>query len=93
MLDGRPTLRHPGGEDELELWDVVLFPPGPEGAYMVCNDTDSTARVDVLEHEQGRREPSISTAKIAIWTGNDADDLIVKRTSGVGHWWGESRQT
>jgi hypothetical protein len=29
--------------------------------------------------------------KIAIWTGNDADDVIVKRTSGVGYWDGESR--
>ena len=27
--------------------------------------------------------------KIAIWTGNDADDLIVKRTSGVDYWEGE----
>ena len=27
--------------------------------------------------------------KIAIWTGNDDDDLIVKRTSGVGYWDGE----
>lgn len=23
VLDGRPTLRHPGGEDELQPWDVV----------------------------------------------------------------------
>lgn len=29
VLDGRPTLRHPDGEDELKPWDVVFFPPGP----------------------------------------------------------------
>lgn len=29
VLDGRPTLRHTDGEDELKPWDVVLFPPGP----------------------------------------------------------------
>jgi hypothetical protein len=29
--------------------------------------------------------------KIAIWTGDDADDLVVKRTSGVGYWEGEGR--
>jgi hypothetical protein len=27
--------------------------------------------------------------KIAIWTGIDADDLIVRRTSGVDYWEGE----
>jgi len=27
--------------------------------------------------------------KIAIWTGNDDDDLVVKRTSGVEYWEGE----
>jgi uncharacterized cupin superfamily protein len=27
VLEGRPTLRHPGGEDGLEPWDVVFFPP------------------------------------------------------------------
>jgi len=28
VLEGRPTLRHPGGEDALEPWDVVFFPSG-----------------------------------------------------------------
>ena len=32
MIEGRPTLRHPGGEDGLEPWDVVFFPPGPDEA-------------------------------------------------------------
>jgi uncharacterized cupin superfamily protein len=31
VLDGRPTLRHPRGEDDLERGDVVCFPVGPEG--------------------------------------------------------------
>jgi uncharacterized cupin superfamily protein len=41
VVDGRPTLRHTGGDDELEPWDVVFFPPGRDGAHMVRNDTDS----------------------------------------------------
>jgi uncharacterized cupin superfamily protein len=28
VLAGRPTLRHPQGEDELKPLDVVFFPPG-----------------------------------------------------------------
>ena len=91
VLDGRPTLRHPGGEEELEPWDVVFFPPGPDGAHMVRNDTDSTARV-LMFSNTSKVAASVypDSGKIAIWTGNDADDLIVKRTSGVGYWDGES---
>jgi hypothetical protein len=28
--------------------------------------------------------------KIAIWTGNSADDVIVRRASGVDYWDGET---
>jgi uncharacterized cupin superfamily protein len=90
VLEGRPTLRHPGGEDELEPWDVVFFPPGPEGAHMVRNDTDSAARV-LMFSDVSKVAASVypDSGKIAIWTGNDDDDLIVKRTSGVDYWDGE----
>ena len=37
VLDGRPTLRHAGGEDELAPGDVVCFPAGPDGAHKVTN--------------------------------------------------------
>jgi hypothetical protein len=30
--------------------------------------------------------------KIAIWTGNDTDDLILTRTGSVGYWEGETRE-
>jgi hypothetical protein len=29
VVSGTPTLRHPGGEDQLEPWDLVFFPSGP----------------------------------------------------------------
>jgi uncharacterized cupin superfamily protein len=91
VLDGRPTLRHPKGEDELQPWDVVFFPPGPDGAHAVRNDTDSTARVLMFSNTSTVASSVYPDSnKIAIWTGNDADDIIVKRTSGVGYWDGES---
>ena len=37
VLRGRPTLRHPDGEDVLEPGDVVCFPEGPEGAHKLTN--------------------------------------------------------
>src|SRR5207245_4608896 len=33
VVSGTPTLRHPGGEDQLEPWDIVFFPSGPAGAH------------------------------------------------------------
>jgi uncharacterized cupin superfamily protein len=93
VLDGRPTLRHPGGKDELEPWDIVFFPSGPDGAHAVRNDTDSTARVLMFSNVSDVAATVYPDSdKIGIWTTNDADDIIVKRTSGVGYWDGESRR-
>ena len=45
VVSGTPTLRHPGGKDHLEPWDIVFFPSGPAGAHLVRNDGESPARV------------------------------------------------
>jgi len=45
VVSGTPTLRHPGGEDQLEPWDLVFFPSGPTGAHLVRNNSVSTVRV------------------------------------------------
>jgi uncharacterized cupin superfamily protein len=90
VLEGRPTVRHPKGSDELEPWDVVCFPRGPEGAHRIQNDTDETARVLMFS------EVLIPTAtvypdsdKVGVWTGNKEDDVLVKRSSRVGYYEGE----
>jgi uncharacterized cupin superfamily protein len=44
VLRGRPTLRTPDGERELEPGDAVHFPTGAEGAHQVVNRTDEPAR-------------------------------------------------
>jgi len=91
-LEGRPTLRHPGGEDELETGDVVCFPVGPEGAHKVTNNTDSTLRVLLLSTKV---EPSVAvypdSDKIGVWPGDKRDTVMLKRESGdVGYWVGET---
>jgi uncharacterized cupin superfamily protein len=45
VVSGEPTLREPGGERRLRAGDVVCFPPGPDGAHQVRNDTRELARV------------------------------------------------
>jgi uncharacterized cupin superfamily protein len=44
VLEGSPTLRTPAGEQQLKRGDVVHFPPGPEGAHGLRNDTDEPVR-------------------------------------------------
>ena len=91
VLEGRPSLRHPGGTDQLEPWDVVFFPSGPEGAHGVRNETDETVRVlmySTVTYPAATVYPD--SDKIAIWTGGDrSDDLIAKRSSSVDYYSGE----
>jgi len=91
VLEGRPSLRHPEGTDQLEPWDAVCFPPGPEGAHGVRNETEETVRVlmfSTVKHPAATVYPD--SDKIAIWTGNKADDLITTRSSGVDYFHGET---
>jgi uncharacterized cupin superfamily protein len=90
VLEGRPTLRHPGGEEAVEQGDVVCFPEGPEGAHKVTNHTDETVRVLMLS----TKHPTAAAVypdsdKIGIWTGNDADHVLVRRGSNVEYYDGE----
>jgi uncharacterized cupin superfamily protein len=91
VLEGRPTLRHPDGEDELEEGDVVCFPEGPEGAHKVTNRTDETVKV-LMFSTKTKTAVAVypDSDKIGIWTGNDADHVIVPRESNVDYYTGET---
>jgi uncharacterized cupin superfamily protein len=90
VLEGNPTLRRPEGETRLEPWDVTFFTTGPDGAHGVRNETDQTVRVLMFSNVE---HPAVTvypdSDKIGIWTGNRADDLMVRRASGVGYYDGE----
>jgi uncharacterized cupin superfamily protein len=90
VLTGRPTLRTPEGSELLEPWDIVCFPPGPDGAHGVRNETEETVRVlmySTVAHPAATVYPD--SDKIGIWTGNPDDDLMTRRSSGVGYYAGE----
>jgi uncharacterized cupin superfamily protein len=90
VLAGTPTLRHPGGSEVLEPWDVVCFPSGPEGAHAVKNETDETVRVlmySTVTHPAATVYPD--SDKVAVWTGNADDDVIARRSAGLDYWDGE----
>ncbi len=87
VLDGRPTLRHVEGEDELDPGDAVCFPAGPEGAHKVTNRTDAPVRILMLST---KREPSVAvypdSDKLGVWPGDQRDSLLVRRESAVDYW-------
>jgi uncharacterized cupin superfamily protein len=85
VVSGTPTLRHPGGEEQLEPWDVVFFPSGPDGAHLVRNDSESTARV-AMYSSGGEAVGAVvypDSNLVWTWTADDAVDIIVKRSSAV----------
>jgi uncharacterized cupin superfamily protein len=91
VLDGRPTLRHPDGSDELAPQDLVFFPPGPEGAHRVSNDTQETVRVLMLSDVITPAATVYPDSnKIGLWTGNPADDILVRRDTGLDYYDGEA---
>jgi uncharacterized cupin superfamily protein len=85
VVSGTPTLRHPGGEDQLGAWDLVFFPPGPEGAHLVRNNSESTARVAMFS-SMGASVGAVvypDRDMVWVWTANDAVDMVVHRSSAV----------
>jgi uncharacterized cupin superfamily protein len=53
VLAGEPTLREPEGERRLQPGDLVCFPPGPDGAHQLRNDTDAPVRLALLSDSPG----------------------------------------
>jgi uncharacterized cupin superfamily protein len=91
VLAGTPTLRHPQGSERLAPWDVVCFPPRAEGAHKLSNDGEEPARVLMFSTV---RLPAATfypdSDKVGIWTEGDGGRLIVRRSSGVDYWDGET---
>ena len=68
VLVGRPTLRDPDGEHELEPGDLVLFPEGPDGAHKVTNGTGELVRILMLST---KTETAVAvypdSGKVGVW--------------------------
>lgn len=84
VVSGSPTLRHPGGEEQLEPWDVVFFPSGPAGAHLVRNKSESTARVAMFSSNSDVGAVVYPDSGM-VWmrTPDDAANLIVERSSAL----------
>jgi uncharacterized cupin superfamily protein len=90
VVDGTVVVRTPDGEHTLERGDVVCFPAGPAGAHKLLNRTASPARTLLFS---SARVPAVSvypdSDKIAVWPGNESDELIFERGTAVSWSHGE----
>jgi uncharacterized cupin superfamily protein len=90
VLAGRPSVRTPEGTERLEPFEMAFFPMGPEGAHKVLNDGGEPARVLMWSMAVTPTATAYPDSdKVAVRTGDKAEDLIVRRSSGVDYWDGE----
>jgi uncharacterized cupin superfamily protein len=91
VLDGRPTLRHPEGEDELAAWDVVVFPSGPAGAHKVTNATEEQVLVAMLSTRYKTAAVVYPDSdKVGVWSGDGEVAHFFRRGDAVDYWDGEA---
>jgi uncharacterized cupin superfamily protein len=89
-LDGRPSVRTPEGTEHLEPLEMAFFPKGPEGAHQIRNDSDEPARVLMWSTVLVPTATAYPDSdKVGVWTGDKAENLMVRRSSGVDYWDGE----
>ena len=90
VLTGRPIVRDPSGETQLDPGDTVCFPPGPDGAHKVTNASDASEDVRVLMIST-LNVPSVAvypdSDKLGVFVGDY--ELMVQRDAGVDYWEGE----
>jgi uncharacterized cupin superfamily protein len=92
-LEGRPSVRTPEGTEQIEPFDVVFFPRGPAGAHQIRNDTDSAVRIlmwSTVVYPAATAYPD--SDKIAVWTGDKTENVMVQRSSNVDYFHGEGEK-
>jgi uncharacterized cupin superfamily protein len=93
VLSGRPTVRHPDGEEELEPGDVVCFPAGPDGAHKVTNAAGGAEPARVLMVSTANL-PAVAvypdSGRVGVFTEDKRDDALFRRDDAVGYYEGEA---
>ena len=87
MLAGRPTVRTPDGERELDPWDAVCFPAGADGAHKVTNRGEEPARVGMLST---KNDPGIAVYPDSNKVGAWPPGKLFRIDDAVDYWEGET---
>jgi uncharacterized cupin superfamily protein len=91
VLEGTLSVRHPGGEEELGKGDLACFPAGPEGAHKLTNRGSETVKMLIVSTAN---LPAVAvypdSDKIGVFTEGRRDNVMVRRSSSVDYWDGET---
>jgi len=90
VVAGRPVLRDPDGERQLEPGDCILFPSGPAGAHQIFNRSGEPVRVLLVSNfALPRAAVQEDAEKVMIRWGDGADErLWFRREDAVDYWEG-----
>ncbi|CAN5121213.1 hypothetical protein BH18ACT12_BH18ACT12_08530 [soil metagenome] len=90
VVAGKPTLRSPDGEQQLEPGDVAVFPEGPAGAHQIRNGTDDPVRVVFLSSKSPLAVVHYpDSGKVGIWTEDDGYQALLRDEPKLDYWQGE----
>ena len=92
VVTGRPTLRTPDGERELQPGDCILFPSGPDGAHKIMNRSGDTVRVLLVSNlALPRAAVQVDSGKMMVrWGPGSADRRWFFPGEDAGYWDGEA---
>jgi len=91
VIEGRASVRTPAGTEEVRPSEMVFFPTGPDGAHQIRNETDAPVRILVWSNVVCPTATAYPDSdKVGLWTGDQAEDVVVPRSSGVDYFHGES---
>jgi uncharacterized cupin superfamily protein len=89
-VSGRPTLRGPDGERELEPGDVAVFPEGPAGAHQVINRSDEPCRVLFLSSKAPLAIVHYpESEKVGLWSQAEGYQAMLRTEPKLDYWEGE----
>ena len=87
VVNGKPTLRSPDGEQVLEAGDVAVFPEGPSGAHQVINYTDQPVRVVLFSSKSPLAVVHYpDSGKVGIWTEDDRYQALLRNEPKLDYW-------
>jgi uncharacterized cupin superfamily protein len=90
VVAGRPTLRSPDGDQQLEPGDVVVFPEGPAGAHGVSNQTGEPVRVVLLSSKSPLALVHYPDSnKVGIWSQAEGYQALLRTEPKLDYWEGE----
>jgi uncharacterized cupin superfamily protein len=91
ILEGTLTVRHADGEEELGRGDLVCFPAGPDGVHKLTNRGTENVRMLIVSTAN---VPAVAvypdSDKIGVFTEGRRDNVMVRRSSDVDYWDGET---